>query len=123
MPRIDKYLWAIRAFKTRSLATDAIKGGKIKFEKENVKPSKDVKVGDVYTIQIGMLQKTIRVTGLLEKRLSAKEAVAYYEDITPPEEYQKIALLKDFPFVQRDRGTGRPTKKERRELDDWFGDE
>lgn len=123
MPRIDKYLWAIRVFKTRSAAIEAIKGGKVKCGKDNVKPSREVKKGDVYTIQLGMLQKTIRVTGLLEKRLSAKEAINYYEDLTPHEEYQKIELLQDYPFMRRERGTGRPTKKERRELDDWFGTE
>jgi ribosome-associated heat shock protein Hsp15 len=120
MPRIDKYLWAIRVFKTRSLAIDAIKGGKVKLEGENIKPARDVKIGDTYTIQQGIFQKTVKVVELLERRLSAKEAANYFEDLTPEEEYKKIERLKDYAFVFRDRGTGRPTKKDRRDIDDLF---
>jgi len=120
MPRIDKYLWAIRVFKTRSLAIDAIKGGKVKLEGENIKPARDVKIGDTYTIQQGIFQKTVKVVELLERRLSAKEVANYFEDLTPEDEYKKIERLKDYAFVFRDRGTGRPTKKDRRDIDDLF---
>jgi ribosome-associated heat shock protein Hsp15 len=122
MARIDKYLWAIRIYKTRTLAADAIKGGKVKFEHSAIKPSKEVKPGDVFTIQSGPIQKTIEVIELTEQRHAAKEAVNYYKDLTSPEEYQKLIALKNQPFMRRDRGTGRPTKKERRDIDDLLDD-
>lgn len=120
MPRIDKYLWAIRIFKTRSIAGEAIKGGKVKINQEPVKASRIVKIGDKITVQQGIIQKTIQVSGLLDKRLAAKDAVNYYIDLTPEEEYRKIELLKDQQFIQRDRGTGRPTKKDRRDIEELF---
>jgi ribosome-associated heat shock protein Hsp15 len=122
MARIDKYLWAIRIYKTRTLAADAIKGGKVKFGNSAIKPSKEVKPGDVLTIQSGPIQKTIQVIELTEQRHAAKEAVNYYKDLTSPEEYQKLIALKNQPFMRRDRGTGRPTKKERRDIDDLLED-
>lgn len=120
MPRIDKYLWAIRIFKTRSIAGEAIKGGKVKINQEPVKASRIVKIGEKITVQQGIIQKTIQVSGLLDKRLAAKDAVNYYIDLTPEEEYRKIELLKDQQFIQRDRGTGRPTKKDRRDIEELF---
>jgi ribosome-associated heat shock protein Hsp15 len=121
--RIDKYLWAVRIFKTRSMAIDAIKGGKVKLEGDNVKPSRDVKVGETYTVQLSQLQKTIRVKSLLENRVAAKDVELYMEDLTPEEEYRSIDRLREYRFVWRDRGTGRPTKKERRDIEEWFGDD
>lgn len=121
--RIDKYLWAVRIFKTRSMAIDAIKGGKVKLEGDNVKPSRDVKEGETYTVQLSQLQKTIRVKSLLENRVAAKDVVLYMEDLTPEEEYRSIDRLREYRFVWRDRGTGRPTKKERRDIEEWFGDD
>jgi len=120
MPRIDKYLWAIRVFKTRSIAGEAIKGGKVKINQEPVKASRIVKIDDKITIQQGIILKTIQVSGLLDKRLAAKDAVNYYIDLTPEEEYRKIELLRDQQFIQRDRGTGRPTKKDRRDIEELF---
>ncbi|MFM2285820.1 MAG: hypothetical protein RLZZ543_1317 [Bacteroidota bacterium] len=121
--RIDKYLWAVRIFKTRSMAIDAIKGGKVKLEGDNVKPSRDVKEGETYTVQLSQLQKTIRVKSLLENRVAAKDVELYMEDLTPEEEYRSIDRLREYRFVWRDRGTGRPTKKERRDIEEWFGDD
>ncbi len=115
--RIDKYLWAIRAFKTRSLATDACKAGRVKSDKQNIKPSHVVKTGEVYSVQKGIERKVIRVTGLLERRVDAKTAVTFYEDITPIEETVKYKSMFHAPVLTRDRGTGRPTKKDRRDID------
>ncbi len=125
--RIDKYLWAIRIFKTRSLATEACKAGRIKLNGQNVKASAVVKIGDVYAIQKGPERKVILVTGLLERRVDAKTAVQFYQDQTPVEETYAFKSVFQAPVLKRDRGTGRPTKKDRREIDDlktdWWEDE
>ena len=120
--RIDKYLWAIRIFKTRSLATEACKAGRVKLNGQNVKPSYVVKVGERYTIQKGIERKEILVTGLLERRVDAKTAVQFYEDHTPIEETYGFKSVFHAPVLKRDRGTGRPTKKDRREIDDLKSD-
>ncbi len=112
--RIDKWLWAVRIFKTRNQAADACKAGKVKIDGSNVKPSKEIKINDIITVQIGALSKTIKVTGIIKNRVSAKLAVDYVEDLTPEEEYEKLKLMKEVNFERRDRGVGRPTKKERR---------
>ncbi|MXV17845.1 RNA-binding S4 domain-containing protein [Hufsiella ginkgonis] len=115
--RIDKYLWAIRAFKTRSLATDACKAGRVKLGGQTIKPSHIVKLGEVYSVQKGPDRKVVRVTGLLERRVDARTAVTFYEDITPREETASYKSMFHAPVLNRDRGTGRPTKKDRREID------
>jgi len=122
MVRIDKYLWAIRLFKTRSMAITAIGGGKVKFEGVNVKPAKEVKIGETYTVQQEQVQRTIKVVALLERRISAKEVSNFIEDLTPAEAYNNIDRMKNTRFVFRERGLGRPTKKDRRDIDDWFED-
>lgn len=116
--RIDKYLWAIRIFKTRSLATEACKAGRVKLNGQNVKPSYLIKVGETYAIQKGPERKVILVTGLLERRVDAKTAVQFYEDHTPVEDTYAFKSVFHAPVLKRDRGTGRPTKKDRREIDD-----
>jgi ribosome-associated heat shock protein Hsp15 len=121
--RIDKFLWAVRVFKTRSLAIDAINGGKVKLNGENVKPAKDVKVGETYTIQLAHYIKTIHVLAFLSNRVGAKDVSNYITDLTSEAEYQKLSSLKSGQFVFRARGTGRPTKKERRDMEDWFGED
>lgn len=125
--RVDKYLWAIRAFKTRSLATDACKAGRIKLGGQNLKPSHLVKTGEVYSVQKGIERKVIKVTGLLERRVDAKTAGTFYEDITPLEETTAYKSAFHAPTLNRDRGAGRPTKKDRREIDGlqeaWFDEE
>ena len=125
--RIDKYLWAIRVFKTRSLATEACKAGKVKQNGQNVKPSGIVKVGETYSIQKGIERKVIKVIGLLERRVDAKTAVQFYEDLTPVEDTYAFKSSFHAPVLKRDRGTGRPTKKDRREIDDlktdWWEEE
>ncbi|MDR2284563.1 MAG: RNA-binding S4 domain-containing protein [Sphingobacterium sp.] len=125
--RIDKYLWAIRIFKTRSLATEACKAGRVKLHGTNVKPSYVVKLGETYSIQKGIERKVILVTGLLERRGDAKIAAENYEDKTPLEETYGFKSTFHAPILKRDRGTGRPTKRDRREIDDlksseWWKD-
>ena len=120
--RIDKYLWAIRIFKTRSLATEACKAGRVKLNGQNIKPSHEVKEGEVYQISKGIERKVIRVTGLLGNRVDAKTAVNFYEDQTPAEETHRFKSMFHAPVLKRDRGTGRPTKKDRREIDELKDD-
>lgn len=119
--RIDKYLWAIRLFKTRSLATEACKAGRIKLNGQNVKPSAVVKPGDVYQVSKGIEKKVIEVVELLYNRVESKIAVTKYKDITPVEETHAFKSMFHAPTLRRDRGTGRPTKKDRRETDDLLG--
>jgi ribosome-associated heat shock protein Hsp15 len=120
--RIDKYLWSIRAFKTRTLAADACKAGRVKLAGNNIKPSHEVKVDEVYQITKGPDRRTIKVTGLLESRVDAKKAVSYYDDITPEEEKPAFKSMFHAPLLARDRGTGRPTKKDRRDIDELKDD-
>jgi ribosome-associated heat shock protein Hsp15 len=119
--RIDKWLWAVRIYKTRSIAADACKAGKVKWNGVVVKPSKEAKVGEIYKISIGPLLKTIKIKALLSNRVAAKIAGLYMEDLTPIEEYDKLKLIKEMKQGIRPRGYGRPTKKERRDMEK-FGD-
>jgi ribosome-associated heat shock protein Hsp15 len=116
--RIDKYLWAIRMFKTRTMASDACKAGRVKLEGNNIKASHEVKIGERYQISKGPDRKVIIVSGLLENRVDAKKAVAFYEDITPVEQTTAFKSMFHSPVLKRDRGTGRPTKRDRRETDE-----
>lgn len=116
--RIDKYLWSIRVFKTRTLATDACKAGRVKLDGQNIKPAHEVKIGEVYQVSKGIEKKMIKVTGLLENRVEAKKAIDFYEDITPVEQTLAFKSMFHAPILKRDRGTGRPTKRDRREIDD-----
>ena len=120
--RSDKYLWSIRLFKTRSLATEACKAGRVKLQGQNIKASYVVKVGDTYAVQKGIERKLIYVLGLLERRVDAKTAVQFYEDRTPEEETQAFKSVFHAPVLKRDRGAGRPTKRDRREIDDLQAD-
>lgn len=115
--RIDKYLWAIRAFKTRTEATEACKGNKVKVGGVPAKPSRPLKCGEVIEVRKGAVQYTYKVVELLEKRVGAKDVARYAENLTPEEELQKLSAPVETFFIKRDRGTGRPTKKERREMD------
>ncbi|HLU16630.1 MAG TPA: RNA-binding S4 domain-containing protein [Edaphocola sp.] len=120
--RIDKYLWSIRIFKTRSMATDACDSGKVKMNGTAVKPAKAVNVGDIYDIKTKDRKWIIKVTGLLPTRKSYAEAVQYYEDLTPPEEkVVEKALPSSFYTGKRLSKQGRPTKKQRRDWDDILG--
>lgn len=115
--RIDKYLWAIRVFKTRTDAIDACKGGKVKVNDTDAKPSRNVKVNDIISIRKGVVTYTYRVVDLLEKRVGAKIVEQYAENLTPQSELDKLNAPVETFFLKRDRGTGRPTKKERRDME------
>lgn len=120
--RIDKYLWAIRAFKTRSEATDACNGGKVKLNELSVKPAKPVHPGDVIAVRKGAAQFTWRVIAPLEKRVGAPLVPQYAENLTPQSELDKLRAPVETFFLKRDRGMGRPTKKDRRTMDAlWEG--
>ena len=112
--RMDKWLWAARLFKTRSIAAEAIKGGKVKINDTAVKPSREVKEGDVIQVQIEQLHKVVQVKTVIKNRVSAKQVTEVYTDLTPKEEYERIEFMHAYKAEWRDRGAGRPTKKERR---------
>ena len=122
--RLDKYLWAIRLFKTRSMAATACDSGKVKFDGGQAKPSKNVSIGDEYEVKTEAKRWRIKVTGLLEKRVAAAEAIKNYIDITPEEEIQRLQYqAASFHTGKRQSKIGRPTKKERRELDDFMDED
>ena len=117
--RIDKWLWAARIFKTRSLAADACKSGRIKLNGVQVKPSRIVKEGDEVGVKKSPVIYTFRVKQAIEKRVGAKLLPDILEDITTPEQYEILEMQRISGFVGRAKGTGRPTKKDRRALDDF----
>jgi ribosome-associated heat shock protein Hsp15 len=114
--RIDKWLWAVRIFKTRSMATEACKKGRVSVDGVSVKPSRDIKLGDKVFVRKPPVIYSYRVTGIIDNRVSAPLAVQNYEELTPEEELLKLEV-NSTRFVKRDRGAGRPTKKERRTID------
>ena len=115
--RIDKWLWAVRIFKTRTLAADACRHGHVQIAGQAVKPSRDVKINDIISAKTGDITRTIKVLGLIERRVGAPVARQFAEDQTPASEYEK-RREKSFPSVFfRPKGAGRPTKKDRRSLD------
>ncbi|MCF2635263.1 MAG: RNA-binding S4 domain-containing protein [Alloprevotella sp.] len=117
--RIDKWLWAARIFKTRSLAADACKSGRITLNGAQVKPSRTVKEGDEVGVKKSPVTYTFRVKQAIEKRVGAKLLPDILEDITTPEQYEILEMQRISGFVGRAKGTGRPTKKDRRALDDF----
>jgi ribosome-associated heat shock protein Hsp15 len=122
--RLDKYLWSIRLFKTRRLATDACNNGKVKYQDEQAKPGKNVYLGDIYDVKTETRRWRIKVIGLLHSRVQYTEAIKYYTDITPEEEIQRLQYqAATFHTGKRISKIGRPTKKERRDLDDFMDGE
>lgn len=119
--RIDKWLWSVRIYKTRNQAIEAIKAGKVKIDGSSLKPSRIVKLGDIISLSIGPLNRTIKVKELLHNRVSAKLVPDFLEDLTPVEEYERIQLMKEYNAERRERGLGRPTKKDRRYIDKLKG--
>ena len=114
--RVDKWLWAVRLFKTRSQAADACKGGKVKMDGVNVKPSRDVKPGDVLEVHHNHIKRTVKVKVAAKNRVAAKLVPDLMDDLTPKEEFEKLEMINKLNQEKRDRGTGRPTKKDRREI-------
>lgn len=117
--RLDKWLWSVRLYKTRALATDACRLGKVTCGGVIAKASREVKIGDKYEVNIDQLHKIIQVKELLNNRTSAKFVENYMVDITPKEEYERIEFARKFAFEKREHGTGRPTKKERRNIESF----
>ncbi|MDR3653489.1 MAG: RNA-binding S4 domain-containing protein [Paludibacter sp.] len=118
--RIDKWLWAVRLFKTRTLAAEACKKGKVIIQNVQVKPSRNVKVGDVISIRRNPILFSFKVLALSENRMNAKLVPDFMLNVTTPDQLELIELGKLAGQTGRDRGTGRPTKKDRRELDDFI---
>jgi ribosome-associated heat shock protein Hsp15 len=115
--RIDKWLWVVRVFKTRSLATDACRNGRVTIAGQPVKASRGVRVGETIVVQKDELSRTFRVLGLLERRVGAQVAKDYVQDLTPAAEFEKKREPNFIAPMYRPKGTGRPTKKDRRALD------
>jgi ribosome-associated heat shock protein Hsp15 len=118
--RLDKFVWSVRLTKTRSIATELISKGKIRINGLDVKPSKDVKVSDVIHVLKNSAVYTYKIKALIDKRVGPKLVIDYLEDITPLEEIEKFKLYVDSQSVYRQNGTGKPTKKDRRSLDDFL---
>ena len=119
--RIDKWLWAARIFKTRSIAADAIKNGRVTIQGVNVKPSRMVKVGEVVSVRKPPVTYSFKILQTIEQRVGAKLVPQVYENVTPADQYELLEMNRISGFVNRQRGTGRPTKKERRALDEFVG--
>ena len=122
--RLDKYLWSIRLFKTRTLAAAACDTGKVKFEGSSAKAARNVSIGDEYEVKTENKRWRIKVTGLISKRVAYAEAIKNYIDITPEDELKRLQYqAASFHTGKRPSKIGRPTKKERRDLEDFFGEE
>lgn len=119
--RLDKYLWAVRLYKTRSIAADACQCGKVLMTADSrpLKPSHEVKIGERYSLNIDQLHKEIEVLALPPNRVGAPLVQGFIIDRTPQEEYERIQMARQYAFEKRDRGLGRPTKRERREIEEF----
>lgn len=120
--RIDKWLWASRIFKTRSIAADACKNGRVTVGNLTVKPSRMVKVGETVSVRKPPITYSFRILKTIEQRVGAKLLPEIYENVTAPEQYELLEMTRISGFVDRARGTGRPTKKDRRSLDAFLED-
>ncbi|MDD3780821.1 MAG: RNA-binding S4 domain-containing protein [Proteiniphilum sp.] len=119
--RIDKWLWAVRIFKTRTIAVEACKKGRVMIDDVTIKPSRNVRAGDVIQVRKPPITYSFKVLALADKRMGAKMVPQFMENVTSPDQYELLDLNKISGFVDRQRGTGRPTKKERRDLDQFAG--
>ena len=114
--RIDKWLWAVRIYKTRTVASDACRNGRVTIAGQPVKPAREVRLNDVISAQTGEITRTMKVVGLLERRVGAATVAEFAEDLTPASEYEKKREPVLQPLFYRPKGAGRPTKKDRRDL-------
>lgn len=121
--RVDKYLWCIRYFKTRSIATQACKKGTVKIDNTSVKPSRDVYPGDNVTVRKNQITYSLQVLDLPKSRLGAKLVDMYRKDTTPKEAFEHLDLVNYSKTYYRKKGVGRPTKKDRRDIDDYIDGE
>lgn len=120
--RLDKYLWAVRIYKTRSDAADAIRQNRVLVNDAYAKPSREVRIGDLISVKRLPVTYLYKVTGYVSSRQPAKNVLDYCLNITPQAEQDKLNIPRETIFISRDRGTGRPTKKERRDLDEVMED-
>lgn len=118
--RLDKWLWAIRLFKTRSLASSACRAGSVSVNQLVAKPSRAVQPGELVTVRQGLVTRLLRVLGLPRSRVGAAVVPQYCEELTPPEEFEKARGQRVQQVLAREKGSGRPTKRDRRLLDDLF---
>ena len=118
--RIDKYLFAVRLYKTRSLASEECRKGKVTIGGMNVKPSRDLKVGETIQLRRPPITRSYKILALTENRMAAKMVPEFLLETTPASELEILEVQKNMSVYNRERGTGRPTKKERRDLDDFF---
>lgn len=118
--RIDRWLWAVRLFKTRSQAAEACRGGKVHIEDEKLKPSRNIRVGELIKVSKEGILREVKVVGLLLKRVGAKEVPSYMEDLTPPERFEQQRETFAQTVLKRDSGLGRPTKRDRRDIERLF---
>jgi ribosome-associated heat shock protein Hsp15 len=119
-PRLDKWLWSVRVFKTRPDATAACRAGKVLIGELEAKPGRDIHVGETVTVKIGIITKTLKVLGLPRSRVGAKQVPEFMQDLTPAAEYERAKQANLEHMLARARGEGRPTKKDRRELGRLF---
>ncbi len=117
--RIDKFIWAVRLFKTRSLSASEIKAGNVLINEEGIKASQSIKVGDVIKVKRNPIWRSYKVKELLKRRVGAKLVDQYIVEVTPAEEIEKLEMMKMMPGYDRQKGEGRPTKRERRDLDKY----
>jgi ribosome-associated heat shock protein Hsp15 len=120
-PRLDKWLWSVRVFKTRPLATAACRAGKVLIGELAAKPGRDVHVGETVTVRVGVVTRTLQVVGLPPSRVSAKQLSGFVTDLTPAAEYERAKQAGIEHMLARERGMGRPTKKDRRDMGRLFG--
>lgn len=118
--RLDKWLWAVRLFKTRALAADAIRAGSVEINALPAKPAREVHAGETVTVQQGLVRRTLLVVGAPASRVGAKLVPEYCTDLTPASEFEKARLQRMQHVMAREKGSGRPTKRERREVDRFF---
>jgi ribosome-associated heat shock protein Hsp15 len=119
--RLDKWLWSVRVFKTRSLASDACRAGSVSVNEQPAKPARDVRPGETIVVRQGLVRRTLRVLDVPKSRLGPKMVPAFCTDLTPPEEFQKAREHPVEHLLEREKGSGRPTKRDRRLLDRLLG--
>jgi ribosome-associated heat shock protein Hsp15 len=112
--RVDKWLWAVRLYKSRTLATEACAAGHVKIDGNSIKAAREIHPGDQLTAKTGRLTRTVKVLAILERRIAGKAVPGYLEDLTPPEEYERVKIVNSGAGPTFPKGFGRPTKKQRR---------
>ncbi len=120
-PRLDKWLWSVRVFKTRALATAACRAGKVLIGELEAKPGRDVHIGEIVTVRVGAITRTLKVAGRPRSRVAAKQLPEFMTDLTPAAEYERAKQAGIEHMLARERGKGRPTKKDRRAMGRLFG--